>query len=214
MKKTVIFISVLFSLIGMVSMQLQAQETKSMQFGIKGGLNLSSLSSSDGSKSDNLLGFNLGVFDKFQVASMIAIQPEIYVTTKGSSVTYDNLFTNGTAKFNLTYVEVPLLCVVNFTKLIDIQFGPYVAYMVDGKVTNVGNVGLFDYEKNINVNDYNRIDGGVVLGAALELGSITVGARYNWGLTKVGKTKTILGSDYTIPDATNRVINFNLAVAF
>jgi hypothetical protein len=214
MKKTVIFISVLFSLIGMVSMQLQAQETKSMQFGIKGGLNLSSLSSSDGSKSDNLMGFNLGVFDKFQVASMIAIQPEIYVTTKGSSVTYDNLFTNGTAKFNLTYVEVPLLCVVNFTKLIDIQFGPYVAYMVDGKVTNVGNVGLFDYEKNINVNDYNRIDGGVVLGAALELGSITVGARYNWGLTKVGKTKTILGSDYTIPDATNRVINFNLAVAF
>lgn len=214
MKKQVIFICVLFLLIGMVSTQLHAQEAKSMQFGIKGGLNLSSLNSSDGSTSDMLLGFNLGVFDKLQVTSMLAIQPEFYVTTKGSSVTYDNLFANGTAKFNLTYLEIPLLCVVNFTKLLNVQFGPYVAYMVDGKVTNEANVTLFNYEQNINVSDYNRIDAGVVLGAAFEVGNITMGARYNWGLTKVGKTRTLLGSDYTVPDATNGVLNFNLAIAF
>lgn len=214
MKKQIIFIFVSVFLISLTCMHVQAQETKSMQFGVKGGLNLSSLNSSDGSKSDMLLGFNLGVFDKLQVTSLIAIQPEFYVTTKGSSVTYDNLFANGTAKFNLTYLEIPLLCVVNVTKLLDVQFGPYVAYMVDGKVTNVANVTLFNYEQNINTNDYNRIDAGIVLGAALEVGSITMGARYNLGMTKVGKTRTILGSDYIVPDATNGVINFNLAVSF
>jgi len=41
-----------------------------------------------------------------------------------------------------------------------------------------------------------------------------MGARYNLGMTKVGKTKTLLGSDYTVPDARNGVVNFNLAIAF
>jgi len=212
MKKPIIFISVL--LISMALMPLQAQETKSIQFGVKGGLNLSSLNSSDGSTSDMLLGFNLGVFNKLPVTSFLAIQPEFYVTTKGSQVTYNNLFVDGTAKFNLTYLEIPVLCVVNVTKLLNVQFGPYAAYMIDGKVTNVGNVNLFNFEQNINVNDYNRIDAGVVLGAGLEVGKITMGARYNLGMTKVGKTKTLLGSDYTVPDARNGVVNFNLAIAF
>jgi len=214
MKKPIIFISVSILLICMAIMPLQAQDTKSMQFGVKGGLNLSSLNSSDGSTSDMLLGFNLGVFNKFPVTSFLAVQPEFYVTTKGSSVTYNNLFVDGTAKFNLTYLEIPLLCVVNVTKLLNVQFGPYVAYMIDGKVTNVANVNLFNFEQNINVNDYNRIDAGVVLGAGLEVGKITMGARYNLGMTKVGKTKTLLGADYTVPNARNGVINFNLAVAF
>jgi len=214
MKKPIIFISVSILLVSMALMPLKAQETKSMQFGIKGGLNLSSLNSSDGSTSDMLLGFNLGVFNKLPITSFLAIQPEFYVTTKGSQVTYNNLFVDGTAKFNLTYLEIPVLCVVNVTKLLNVQFGPYAAYMIDGKVTNVGNVNLFNFEQNINVNDYNRIDAGVVLGAGLEVGNITMGARYNLGMTKVGKTKTLLGSDYTVPDARNGVVNFNLAIAF
>jgi len=214
MKKPIIFISVSILLVCMAILPLQAQETKSVQFGIKGGLNLSSLNSSDGSTSDMLLGFNLGVFNKLPITSFLAIQPEFYVTTKGSQVTYNNLFVDGTAKFNLTYLEIPVLCVVNVTKLLNVQFGPYAAYMIDGKVTNVGNVNLFNFEQNINVNDYNRIDAGVVLGAGLEVGNITMGARYNLGMTKVGKTKTLLGSDYTVPDARNGVVNFNLAIAF
>jgi len=214
MKKPIIFISVSILLVCIAILPLQAQETKSMQFGIKGGLNLSSLNSSDGSTSDMLLGFNLGVFNKLPITSFLAIQPEFYVTTKGSQVTYNNLFVDGTAKFNLTYLEIPVLCVVNVTKLLNVQFGPYAAYMIDGKVTNVGNVNLFNFEQNINVNDYNRIDAGVVLGAGLEVGNITMGARYNLGMTKVGKTKTLLGSDYTVPDARNGVVNFNLAIAF
>jgi hypothetical protein len=214
MKKPVILISVIAMLMSISLQYSEAQEVKSMQFGVKGGLNLSNLYTSDASSSDMIIGFNLGVFNKIPVSSFLAIQPEFYVTTKGASVTYDNLFVNGTAKFNLTYLEVPVLCVVNVTRLLNIQFGPYVAYLVDGKVKNVANVSLFDFENNINVNDYNRIDAGVALGAGLEVGGITMGARYNLGMTKVGKTKSFLGTDYTVPNANNGVINFNLALAF
>ena len=200
--------------ISVTYLNCQAQELKTMQFGVKGGLNLSSLNASDGSSSDMIAGFNVGVFDKLPVSSFLAIQPEFYITTKGASVTYNNLFVDGTAKFNLTYLEVPLLCVVNVTKLLNVQFGPYVAYLIDGKVKNVANINLFNFEQNMNVNDYNRIDAGLVLGAGLDVGAITMGARYNLGMTKVGKTQSFLGTDYTIPNANNAVINFYISAAF
>jgi len=185
-----------------------------MQFGVRGGLNLSNLYTSDAKSSDMIVGFNLGVFDKLPVTNFFAIQPEFSITTKGASVTYNNLFVDGTAKFNLTYLEVPVLCVVQVTNLLNIQFGPYVAYMIDGKVKNEANINLFNFEQNINVNDYNRIDAGAVLGAGLDVGSFTMGARYNLGLTKVGKTKTFLNSTFAVPDANNAVINFYLSAAF
>ena len=204
------------SLLLLIFIQLSCfgQEEKKIQFGIKGGINLSNLYTSDASRSDMIAGFNLGVFDKLPVTGTLAIQPEFYVTTKGASVTYNNLFIDGTAKFNLTYIEVPLLCVVSVTHLLNVQFGPYIGYLVDGKVKNVANVSLFNFEQNMNVNDYNRIDAGAVFGAGLDVGAITMGARYNLGLTKVGKTQSFLGTNYTIPNANNAVINFYLAVGF
>ncbi len=213
MKKLIILISISFVFIASF-IPCQAQETKTMQVGVKGGLNISNLYTSDGSSSDMLAGFNVGVFTKMPVTNSIAFQPEINLSTKGASVTYNNLFVDGTAKFNLTYIEVPFLCVLNVTRLVNLQFGPYVAYLIDGKVTNVANVTLFNFEQNMNVNDYNRLDAGIVLGAGLDVGSVTMGARYNYGLTKVGKTSSFLGTNSTFPDATNGVINFYVSVGF
>ena len=214
MKNSFNLLFVTLILVTMIIVPCQAQDKKTMQFGVKGGLNLSNLYTSDAKSSDMITGFNLGVFNKLPVTSFLAIQPEFYVTTKGASVTYNNLIVDGTAKFNLTYLEVPVLCVIQVTELLNIQFGPYVAYLIDGKVKNVANINLFNFEQNVNVNDYNRIDAGALIGAGLDVGSITMGARYNYGMTKVGKTKSFLGSTYTIPNANNAVINFYISLAF
>lgn len=213
MNKPIILISLSFLMLSMNYLSSQAQETKISQFGIKGGLNLSNLYTKDASNTDMIAGFNVGVFSKMPVTNFIAFQPELYLTTKGASVTYNNLLVDGTANFNLTYLELPFLFVVNVTPLVNIQFGPYVAYLLDGKVTNKANVNLFNFEQNINVNDYNRIDAGLALGAGLDVGTVTMGARYNLGLTKVGKTQSFLGKNYNIPNSYNGVISFYLAVS-
>ena len=213
MKKTFILLSVSFLLVSLTYLPCKAQETKQMRFGIKGGLNIANLYTSDAKSSDMLIGFNVGVFDKMPVSNFFTIQPELYITTKGATVNYNNLLINGSAKFNLTYIELPILFVANVNELFNVQFGPYVAYLVDGTVKNQSNLGIFDFEKNINIDNYNRIDAGVVVGAGLDFGAISLGARFNLGLTKVGKTQTILGTSYTVPNATNGVINFYLAIA-
>ena len=191
----------------------QAQEAKPLEMGIKGGVNISSLYTKDASKSDIIPGFNIGFFAKVPVTTLIAFQPELSLSTKGATISYNNLFVDGTANFNLTYLEMPLLCVVNVTQRVNFQFGPYLAYLLDGKVTNKSNVNLFNFEQNMNVNNYNRVDAGIVLGAGIDIDAITMGARYNLGLTKVGKPRSFMGSSYTIPNSTNGVISFYLAVS-
>ena len=76
----------------------------------------------------------------------------------------------------------------------------------------MANVHLLDLEKNITMSNYNRIDAGLVLGVGVEAHSITMGVRYSYGLTKVGRERALLGQSYTIPNASNGIINFYLSV--
>jgi hypothetical protein len=194
-------------------MPCQAQSDKSTQYGIIAGLNLTNLYTNDAVSNINA-GFNAGGFIRLPVTNSIAIEPELYVSTKGSSMTYNSLLVNGTANFNLTYLEMPVIAVFNMTKLVNLQVGPYVSYLIDGKVKNVANVTLFNFEQNLNVNDYNRLDAGIVVGVGLDVRTVTMGMRYNLGLINVGKTQQFLGTSYNIPNAMNGVINFYVAIGF
>ena len=159
-------------------------------------------------------GFNAGGFVRVPLTNSIAIEPELYVSTKGSSVIYNSLLLNGTANFNLTYMEMPVMAVFNMTRLVNLQIGPDVSYLINGQVKNLSNVSLFDFQQNLNVTNFNRLDAGIVVGVGLDVKSVTMGMRYNLGLIKVGKTQSFLGTSYTIPDAMNAVINFYLAIGF
>jgi hypothetical protein len=217
MKSKTIILSIFASIV-MVFTTYAPSEAQTMQnsgetqFGIKGGVNFSHLYTQDADKSKGLSGFNAGLFAKVPLASMLAFQPEIYFTTKGSEVTYDNAFVNGTARYKLNYIEVPLLLAINITDNFNVHAGPYVAYLLSGTVTNKSNVTLFNFEDNLNTDDYNRIDAGLAAGAGLDFKSVSFGARYIYGLTTVGKEKTFMGTTYTFPDAVNGVLTFYMAV--
>jgi hypothetical protein len=186
-----------------------AQDIRSnpVRFGVKGGLNFSNLDVQDATNARWLIGFNLGLFTKQPITNFIAIQPELYYTTKGSNVTYNNLFVDGTARFNFNYLEFPLLLVLNPSDNFNIHVGPYVSYLLNGIVTNASSINLFNFENNINVDDYNRLDVGIVVGAGIDLGALGIGVRYNFGFTKIGRERSFLGNTYTFPDARNGVLN-------
>ena len=183
------------------------------RIGVKGGVNFSTLYTENSDNSKMLTGFNVGLFAKLPITKNIALQPEFYYTTKGSEVTYNNLFANGTARFNVNYLEVPLLLMMNITQNFNVHVGPYAGYMVSGKATNKSNVSLFDYENVLNTSDYNRFDAGLAAGVGIDVGALSLGARYSYGLTKVGKERSFFGTTYTFPDASNSVMNFYIGIA-
>jgi hypothetical protein len=182
------------------------------QFGVRGGINFSDLHTKDAEESKMLTGFNIGIYGKLPISNNFAFQPEFSYTTKGSEVTYNNAFVNGTARFRLNYLEMPFLFVVNITDNFNLHFGPYVSCLVSGKVTNKSNIDIFDFEDIINADDYNRFDVGVAAGAGFDFKAVSFGARYTYGLTIVGKEKTYMGTTYTFPDANNAALSFYVSV--
>jgi hypothetical protein len=218
MKNVVILIAVssLLSCFPFVSGNAQENQNHTLnapRFGVKGGVNFSDLHTKDAEESNWLTGFNLGVFCKLPVSEYFAFQPELYFTTKGAEVTYDNTFVDGTARFVFNYLEVPLLFAVNVNENVNIHVGPYAAFLVSGKATNEANINLFDFEENIDPEDYNKLDAGIAAGVGIDIGAVSLGARYNFGLTRVGKERSFIGTTYVFPDANNGVLNFYISLS-
>ncbi|WP_449536176.1 porin family protein [Flavobacterium agrisoli] len=188
-----------------------AQSTTSSsepEFGVKGGVNLSNLYQSDADDENVLVGFNAGLYAKLPISDNIAFQPELLYTTKGSEVEYNNAIASGKAKIRLDYIELPLLFKFNITENFNIQAGGYASYLVNSKVKNDVDGGTsFDFEDNIDTDDLERFDAGLAAGIGVDFNPISVGLRYNYGLTTIGKERTILGQTYTFPDAKNSSLN-------
>jgi hypothetical protein len=188
--KKLIFASLVLSFMSFTA--VQAQE-KTASFGFKGGLNFSNLYTDNVDDNNVLTGFNAGLYAKFPISNNIAIQPEISYTTKGAELVYNNALVQGTAKFNVNYIEVPVLLVMNITDNFNVHVGPYAAYMVSGKTTNDSNFS--SSENELDTNDFNKFDAGLAGGLGIDLDVVNFGVRYNYGLTKIGKDDSFISSD-------------------
>lgn len=188
---------------------LQAQEEKvTTEFGVKGGFNMSNLYQSEADDNNVIYGFNAGVYATLPISDFIAIQPEILYTTKGAELDYNNAFVEGNAKFKLNYIEVPLLVRVNITKNFNVHAGGYASYLVSSKVTGEGDI---NFDEAVDTDDLNKFDAGLSAGVGVDFNPISVGLRYNYGLTTVGKERTIAGTTYTFPDAKNSNLTLYLS---
>ncbi|PAM95504.1 hypothetical protein B4N84_09560 [Flavobacterium sp. IR1] len=188
---------------------LHAQdENVTTEFGVKGGFNMSNLYQNDADDENVLYGFNAGVYATLPISDFIAIQPELLFTTKGAELKYDNALASGDAKFRLNYIELPLLVRVNITKNFNVHAGGYASYLVSSKLTGSG---TFDFDENIDTDELNKFDAGLSAGIGVDFNPISVGVRYNYGLTTVGKERTVAGTTYTVPDAKNSNLSLYLS---
>jgi hypothetical protein len=164
---------------------LHAQEDNvNTEFGVKGGLNMSNLYTDDADDENVLFGFNAGVYATLPVSDFIAIQPELLFTTRGSKLEYNNALAQGNVKLKLNYIELPLLVRVNITKNFNIHAGGYASYMVSAKSTGDGD---FEFEDQYNTDDFNKFDAGLAGGIGVDFSPLSVGLRYNYGLTTIEK---------------------------
>jgi hypothetical protein len=168
-----------------------AQIIPSFQFGIKGGMNVTSVSKSGTFNADNQAGYLGGVWARFGALGF-NFQPEVYVT--GKNVTVDGI----DRKF--TSVDVPLLVggkVGAFGFGARFYTGPVVSFAINKDQ---------DYNaaaSNITNLDYKNQNYAWTVGTGVDIRSLSVDLRYEAGLSKqnygTGSTKINL---------------FNLSVAY
>jgi hypothetical protein len=182
-----------------VSAAAQEQQTSlenklHSKFGIKGGVNLTNLYVNDVSDEHMKVGFNAGIFAKLAVAKGFSIQPELLYTVKGAKENYNNFIQgSGEYRFNLNYVELPLLAVINLGKNFNIHAGGYAAYLVSANIKDVDNNGTINGATDLNEDNFQRWDAGLVGGLGFDIQNFSIGARYNYGLTEIGKSGNLSG---------------------
>lgn len=211
--KVVLLSALLLTTVGFVQAQMEERDPLAPKIGVKGGINLANLYVDDVADENLKVGLNAGLFFKIPFAEFFAIQPEILYSSKGSKLTYNN-FINGQGeyRFNLNYVEVPMLAVFNLGPHFNIHAGPYAALLTSANIKDMNDDGTIEDIDDLNVDNFNRFDYGLAGGVALEFSNFTLGARYNYGLKEVGKSGNISGQ--LTRDAKNSVASFYIGFGF
>jgi hypothetical protein len=190
----------------------QSSDENKVRYGIKAGFNISNMYTKDVQDENIIPGFNGGLFLKVPVTSNFALQTELLYTMKGSELTY-NSFISGKASFSLNYIEMPVLAVINLTKIVNIYGGVYIANLTSVVVKNKSNVDLFNFVNELTRSDFEMYDWGLVGGAGLDFNKVSLGIRYEYGMKPVGKVRSILGQSYRFPDACNSTVQIYLSLS-
>lgn len=174
-----------------------ASSSNPVRFGIKGGMNVSSLSNDAGlDDSKSKIGFNGGVFANIPVASSFSIQPEVLYNNLGSKVTLTDVNIGGnnyTAEYarHLDYISVPLMFQYNFVPNFYLEAGPEFSFMIDARdkyknTKNGSTTGAESY--SLNKDDFNKFNLGIGIGAGYYFtDNIGLTARYVAGTTDIYK---------------------------
>lgn len=206
--KAKIFASAIIAL-AFNSINAQTTTTRDAEFGVKGGFNISNLYSDDVDDENVLYGFNAGVYANFPVSDMISIQPELFYTTKGSEWEYNNAFIDGSSKLRLDYIQLPVLAKFYIGEHFNVHVGPYAAFLVNANVKSENNLDFAEVDEDLDTDDFEKFDYGLSAGVEFAFDPLTVGLRYDYGLSEIGKDQDYMGSNF--PDAKNSLLNVYLA---
>ncbi|MET3036557.1 porin family protein [Chryseobacterium sp. NRRL B-14859] len=184
---------------GTLAFAQQTPSTNPVTFGVKGGMNVSSLSNgADLSDSKSKIGFNAGVFATIPVASNFSVQPEVIYNDLGSKVTREytvlgNTYRNEYSR-NLGYVAVPVMFQYNATPEFFLEAGPEFGFLVSAKdkfKSSTNNNNNSSQITTLNKDDFQTFNFGIGIGAGYYFTpSLGITARYTAGLTDIYKNNS------------------------
>jgi len=209
MKKLILGLAVTASSLAFAQTTTTKSMSSDVRFGIKGGMNVSSLSKDAGLEDQkSKIGFNAGVFATIPVAESFSIQPEVLYSQYGAKIESVDEFTAlGTTtrnvesySTNLDYLAVPVMFQYNFVPNFYVEAGPEFGFLLGAKnkgdrttTTTTGSTTTTtsaSYKDDINKDNLNTFNFGVGIGAGYYFtDNIGITARYVAGVTDVAKDR-------------------------
>lgn len=181
MKKTSLFLCAVFF--------VSAVFAQGSRFGIKGGVNISSINwDVPGVSFDNRIGFHVGLLDHIHLSPQWALQPEVMYSTEGVK----QAVPSGEYTWKTDYINIPVMLQYMFDNGFRLEAGPQLGLMVSSDNND-------DVFKSTNV--------GIGFGLGyLTYSGFGVGGRYVLGVSKINEDAA--------PDAKGRNIQLSLFYMF
>src|SRR5690606_10240792 len=122
-----LFLVTVIGLFSATAIYAQSDDT-TIQFGVKGGVNLANITSDDLGDSDQLTSFHLGLFMEIPVSERFSFQPEVLYSGQGFSAF------NKEAEYKMDYIQVPLMAKVYIVKGLYAEAGPQFGFKVKEEI--------------------------------------------------------------------------------
>lgn len=189
MKKLILGLAVTASSLAFAQ-QTPKSSSNPVTFGVKGGMNVSSLSKDEGlDDQKSKIGFNAGVFANIPIAESFSVQPEVLYSQYGEKSEYKNLLgTQFSASTKLDYITVPVMFQYNLIPNLFVEAGPEFGFMVSAKnkfknETNGNSTTSDNYKDQLKTFNF-----GIGLGAGYYFtDNLGITARYVAGVTDIFK---------------------------
>ena len=177
-------------------------------FGVKAGVSFSNLRADGEDVSDENMrtAFHAGIFGRISASEALGVQVELLYSGKGTTVVYDGLIDQETT-FKLSYLEVPVFATIGLGDALEIHAGVYAAYLMSSNVTTEGDLG--SGSDDIDRDNFQGADYGLLGGLGVNFGPAQVGARYVHGLAKLAATDE---AEFLLGSAQNSTIQVYLAI--
>lgn len=146
-----------------------------VNFGLKAGMNISTLRGDGVGKAKSLIGANVGAFVNIPVSTMFSFQPEVLYSMEGAKEDVLN------TKIMLNYVNIPLMLKYTDASGFFGELGPQIGFLTSAKSKINGNTAdIKDLFKSTNFS--------LGVGAGFNFtSSVGVGLRYNLGLSNISE---------------------------
>lgn len=196
MKKIILMVVMVFT-VGFVN----AQGKEDMAFGIKGGLNISTITNADvdGVNTKSLVGFHVGFFGEFVLSDKFSIQPEVLYSTQGTKIEFEGI--KGDLK--LDYIAIPVMAKYYVADSFSLELGPQIGFLVSAKAKSGG-------ESEDVKDELKSTDVSLNFGLGYDITeNFMIGARYNLGLTRL-QDELLPGED----ESKNSVFQISIGYKF
>jgi hypothetical protein len=155
-----------------------------IQFGVKAGYNLASLTQSGSNQTSGLSSksdFHAGILASLPLLKSVNIQGEALYSGQGASFSEGN----ATAKINYSYLNVPVLLKYHHESGLFAETGPQFGFLLSAKASADGQ--MEDLKSSTQSFDFSW-----ALGVGYQIPVINLGidARYNLGFTNIAKNST------------------------
>lgn len=164
-------------------------------FGVKGGLNYSTLYVEEAKDVNARTGFHVGLFGRVAPTGGLGFQVEALYDQKGVTVKKAVGTIDQETTFKFDYIDVPLLIIIPLGEVAELQGGAYLGGMVVSERSTDGDLGSGSSDPSDA--KFNMFDYGLVGGFGINLGMAQVGVRYNHGLNDIATddvSRNVLGN--------------------
>ena len=199
----------------------------SLNFGLKGGLNVANIAVSGDTSWDpefldykSKLDFAIGSFLEIPIGPKLLLQPELLYSRKGAFHEFVGEFTVGgtqvysgknKAYWNLSYLQLPVLAKYKFSDKFGLFIGPSLSFLLSSnekwefKGTYLGQ--SYTATGDDDMSEFTEsTDLSLILGGEIRMNKLLFDIRYDLGLSKVAE-----GDDN---DFSNRTISLLIGYAF